>query len=294
MEQQIEAQLHKLRSVKMTDFEKKDLDAHILLAVVSHKESREGLKPKNIFFGIPVFTRVAAVVLGVVFIGGGTLAYASEKALPGDFLYPIKIGVRENIVEASTIRTKEGRLLWQQEKLARRIHEVKELKNRGTITKKQASIVKTVVKEQVAEIKNTISELKEEGKKEVVLASAAQLIPIVDTLETKDTKNTELSSDESVTEVTSDTGTSTENIVTESETKDQQDKKDEVAVTTEESIEKTSAPLEKEETVIAEDLEKEMILEVKKIVAEVKDTGRDEEAKVPSKIIEKKDTEVKK
>jgi hypothetical protein len=199
--EKIEEQLKKLSIVKMSEEEKNRLRAGVISVVLDKPIRHIPIRSPWSLRYAPLFTKITAALLAVVLLGGGTLTFASEKALPGDWLYPVKIEVAENIIEGSLIHTPEDVLNWQQKRLSRRINEVKELKKKGAITKKQAAVVKTVVKDHVSQIQTAISTLKEEGKSDVVLASAASLIPIVTSLNTKKDE----SATETVTAKTDDT-----------------------------------------------------------------------------------------
>ncbi len=51
-------------------------------------------------FGFLARMRVITAVVAVVLVGGAGVSFAAQDALPGDVLYPVKIGVNENVQEA--------------------------------------------------------------------------------------------------------------------------------------------------------------------------------------------------
>lgn len=73
---------------------------------------------------------MAAAVLVLCASGGGFVAFAAERALPGDALYGVKIHVNEAIRERLQL-TDEARSAWELERLHRRIDEMRKLEARG-------------------------------------------------------------------------------------------------------------------------------------------------------------------
>lgn len=279
--EKIEEQLKKLSIIKMTESERNRLKAGVVSYIVENTKVFHFPvhSPWSLKYA-PLFTKITAAVLVFVVVGGGTLTFASENSLPGDTLYPIKIAVKENIIEGSLIHSPEDILNWQQKRLIRRIDEVKQLKKKGVITKKQAQVVTTVVKEHVSEIQSAISTLKDEGKSDVVLASAASLIPIVTSLDvTEDTAEEKIVEENSATtnentsdeshEPTEDMALSTKMIV-------QDEEKDSDFILGEENSgdEKTEQTIESDEDV-TESLEASLKVELKKIEEDVKAVAED-------------------
>lgn len=277
----IEEQLKKLSIVKMTESERNRLKAGVVSYIVENTKVFHFPvhSPWSLKYA-PLFTKITAAVLVFVVVGGGTLTFASENSLPGDTLYPIKIAVKENIIEGSLIHSPEDILNWQQKRLIRRIDEVKQLKKKGVITKKQAQVVTTVVKEHVSEIQSAISTLKDKGKSDVVLASAASLIPIVTSLDvTEDTAEEKIVEENSATtnENTSDeSDTPTEDMALSTKMIIQDEEKDSDFILGEENSEdeKTEQTIESDEDV-TESLEASLKVELKKIEEDVKAVAKD-------------------
>lgn len=121
-------------------------------------------------------TKIIFSTLAIVLFLGGSLTYTSANALPGDFLYPVKISIRESI--EGTLKTEpEEKLAWQEIRIERRLEEIKTLKTKKGITEKQVLVAKTVLQEHVDDLKKTVAELKEDGKQDVILATGAKLLP---------------------------------------------------------------------------------------------------------------------
>lgn len=72
-----------------------------------------------------------AIALIVALVLGGGTSFAAQQALPGDLLYPVKIGVNEE-VRAALALSAEARARWEAERANRRLEEAEQLavKNR--------------------------------------------------------------------------------------------------------------------------------------------------------------------
>jgi len=88
--------------------------------------------PSPIIFFIPRIASALAFVLILAIVGGGT-AYAAEGAVPGDFLYPIKVSVNEKVV-AALAQSAESKATVHARFAERRMQEAEALSARGTMT----------------------------------------------------------------------------------------------------------------------------------------------------------------
>jgi len=70
-------------------------------------------------------------MVALLLIGGGT-SWAAEKALPGDLLYPIKIGFNENVRIALSL-TPVAKAQWLSQQAVRRLSEAEKLANQGRL-----------------------------------------------------------------------------------------------------------------------------------------------------------------
>src|SRR3972149_7346690 len=68
----------------------------------------------------------------IVVLSGGSLSYAAEQSLPGEFLYPIKTEFNEEKV-ATLKRNPQDKIAWQEKRLERRLKEIDELKKRNKL-----------------------------------------------------------------------------------------------------------------------------------------------------------------
>ncbi len=127
--------------------------------------------------------KVMALVLIVVLVGGETLAYASQDALPGDgFLYAVKVNVAEEITATFKV-SHEEKIAWISERMDRRINEVKVLKEENNLTPENEKIVTSAFMDHTKALDEDLAKLEASGKSEVVVAIADDLIPKLDTYE---------------------------------------------------------------------------------------------------------------
>lgn len=88
--------------------------------------------PSPFLVFLPRLMAPLAFVLILAVVGGST-AYAAESALPGDLLYPVKVGVNERIAVALT-RTPEANAEAHARLAERRLEEAEALTARGSMT----------------------------------------------------------------------------------------------------------------------------------------------------------------
>jgi hypothetical protein len=99
-------------------------------AVLKKEQSSHASVWSSVFslrFG-PAFAAVMILVLG-----GGSLSYAAESALPGDPLYGIKIHVNEEVRATVAIST-QAKAEWEADRATRRIGEAEQLAAEGKLT----------------------------------------------------------------------------------------------------------------------------------------------------------------
>lgn len=93
-----------------------------------------GEEPKGVFIGFIGFKLkyMTALLIALVLIGGGT-SYAAQGTVPGDVLYPIKVGVNENVRSAFAVsNTSEAKL--QAALVAERLEEAETLAAKGELS----------------------------------------------------------------------------------------------------------------------------------------------------------------
>lgn len=79
-----------------------------------------------------IFIKNMAIALIVVLLVSGGASFAAEGALPGDVLYPVKVGINEEVVAALTINS-EAKANWNARVAERRLEEAETLAARGAL-----------------------------------------------------------------------------------------------------------------------------------------------------------------
>lgn len=151
-----------LKTTRLTDAERDAFRADFISYMHAHpyekrREENQFLTLARFLFKKPV---AITLCLALVIFGTGSVAYASNRALPGDILYPIKVNLNEEIVSA--FLPKEEKARFEVKRTARRIEEAAELVRNGRLTPESAQIVQA----QIEQHRETISELTWEIKAE--------------------------------------------------------------------------------------------------------------------------------
>ena len=84
------------------------------------------------FVHVSIMRPVPALAAALIFFVSGGTALAAEGALPGDLLYPVKVGVNEQVRSALAIST-EAQGAWEVERAERRLEEASRLAAAGTL-----------------------------------------------------------------------------------------------------------------------------------------------------------------
>lgn len=107
MDNKFKKGIEDLKKISLTDEEKNKMLHNLKLHVKFHQPVKNHYSFKNIFSSLPKLalekmSYVLASIL-ILVLAGGSVTYASEKSLPGDILYPVKINVVEPIREAMAV-----------------------------------------------------------------------------------------------------------------------------------------------------------------------------------------------
>ena len=105
----------------------------------------------------------SAMAFGVLLVGTGGVTYASESALPGDFLYSFKVDVVEEVRGAFQFSA-EDKAAWDAKRLERRFDEIEKLKDEGKLNTESKLEIKEQMKEHKQEFKDHLEDLKDKGK----------------------------------------------------------------------------------------------------------------------------------
>lgn len=101
---------------------------------------------------------IPALSLAILLIATGGTSLAAERALPGDFLYPVKVGLNEQ-VRGLTAVTPEAKAKFALEVTDRRLKEVAILSSRGLLNAETSSIIQAELLKQAGQIKNQVASL---------------------------------------------------------------------------------------------------------------------------------------
>lgn len=105
----------------------------------------------------------SAMAFGLLVVTTGGVTYASESSLPGDFLYPFKVDVVEEVRGAFQFNI-EGKASWDAERIQRRFEEAKKLEDKGKLNPEFKFQIKEKMEEHKEEFKNHLEDLKDKGK----------------------------------------------------------------------------------------------------------------------------------
>lgn len=99
-----------------------------------------------------------------------SISYMAEKAIPGDALYSIKVGFNEEL-RSTMARGSYEKVVWETERLNRRIAEAQLLADAGRLTHEAEIEVASAIQEHTDNARREIENLKLSDKDEAALAS---------------------------------------------------------------------------------------------------------------------------
>ncbi len=102
---------------------------------------------------------IAAILVVIIGLGGSV---AAESSLPGDVLYPVKIGVNENVRAGFTLTTR-GKARWNMRRAERRLEEVEALIAGDILTQEKAGDNHVNFRTHVEAAKKEIAALRASG-----------------------------------------------------------------------------------------------------------------------------------
>ncbi len=111
--------------------------------------------------------QVAGAVFGALVL---SISYFAEQAVPGDSLYAVKVKVNEELRSTLTLSPYE-KVVWETERLNRRIAEARLLASEGRLTEAVEVEVANAVREHSENARREIEVLKQTDKEEATLAS---------------------------------------------------------------------------------------------------------------------------
>jgi len=142
--------INDLKNVKLSDSSRARIETNLLEYARFHSV-KEGVRIredsryiKQVPPGTSLFNlfkqpqSMTAAIIAIVLLAGGGTSFAAEAAVPGDFLYPVKTEVNENIKSAFAISA-EAEAKLQARLAEERLEEAEELSARGELTAEHAT-----------------------------------------------------------------------------------------------------------------------------------------------------------
>jgi hypothetical protein len=126
MNKKLDNFFHTARSVVLTPSEK----SSIKLALVRELEARPRSRYTFSFLHTRYF-QLSMTMLLVLLVTGGGVSSAAEGAVPGDWLYAVKVGINESVKDS--FLSGAQRAAWEAAKIARRLEETETLATRGEL-----------------------------------------------------------------------------------------------------------------------------------------------------------------
>ncbi len=176
-EEQIQKFIQSIKKVSLSMEEKSALKNQILLKMDQpipspYQDSFSIIQRTRIIFGF--FRPAYGVALLLVFILGGGVSFAAEGALPGNFLYPIKVEINEKVAGIFTIGNLK-KAERESELIDKRLQEVKILASQGELSDEKIKIVEDQISTHAKNSKNHIVALEDEKNFEGALQVQAKL-----------------------------------------------------------------------------------------------------------------------
>lgn len=152
--------------IRLSDREKENVKAEILRSVFA-RSSMYAEKVRSPFFSM--FRFAPTVLILILFVGGG-VSFAARGTLPGDILYPFKLGVTEK-VQGLFLVSKKEQAKFEIILIERRAEEAIKLVKTGKLDEKKSATLNMAFEKHAEAVNTKIEELKEtdkEAAKEVV------------------------------------------------------------------------------------------------------------------------------
>ena len=169
----------KADAVRLSHSEKADLRERVVSYMEYHPLPL-ALKEESVLRPSPVITPVRlmhvdgwrifqalAAGIGVLVL---SISYLAEQSVPGDSLYAVKVQINEE-VRSTLTRSPYEKVVWETERLNRRIAEARLLASEGRLTEAVEAEVAEAVREHSDNARREIEVLKQTDREEAALAS---------------------------------------------------------------------------------------------------------------------------
>lgn len=114
------------------------------------------------------------IALIVALLLGGSASIAAENTAPGDVLYPVKIGVNENVRTALSF-SEEAKANWQARLAERRLEEAEELSVEGSFDAEAKAKLEAKLDEHIKAFEERMAELKARGAADAAVEAHSSL-----------------------------------------------------------------------------------------------------------------------
>ena len=161
-EEQIEASLYKTSEERLTAFEKQDI-----LSTLELHMKQNPLRSQSGFFRTPYmsplsFRAMAPMIAVALIIVLSETVYASQNALPGDVLYPVKTHIAEAVEDLVSVST-EAQATIQAKHAFNRLSEAEKLAALGTLDMKTKNNLAAAFMKKEQNFREKIEELAKNG-----------------------------------------------------------------------------------------------------------------------------------
>ncbi|MBI2506529.1 MAG: hypothetical protein HYW00_00060 [Candidatus Colwellbacteria bacterium] len=180
MEKEIKKFIESAKGIILSSEEKQKMRENLLLFIEKHPvrekfDTRPQLQKRSGLFQLklrpmPVF----AVITAIVLVGGGGTSLAAESALPGDFLYTVKVNVNEE-VRGKLAVSDEAKARVEASLAERRLEEAAELAAKGRLTAKAQTEIESRFKAHVDKFENRADKLAAKGKADTAAEISSNL-----------------------------------------------------------------------------------------------------------------------
>jgi len=169
--EKIEEKLKNAFTIQMTESERSFMRSNIISFMNIH-DIRQGKYVKSPYthFWNPLLVTLCSIMFIVA--SGGTVSYSASDALPGDKLYNFKVKINEE-VQGILITSPTQKIMWQQNRVAKRIDEVKKLAENGDLTEERASIAERAIEEHIAKVDANVKILAKENPEDLIKTAGA-------------------------------------------------------------------------------------------------------------------------
>lgn len=124
---------------------------------------------------------ISILVIGSLLMGG-SVSFASENAVPGDALFPVKVHVNENVRGAVAV-TPKAKAEWEVRLVERRLEEVEKLATTQNVTPVVQQIAEDNLAQYTKHVEDRIAKFEEDEEDEDAMETASKLSEVFNTHE---------------------------------------------------------------------------------------------------------------